>query len=64
MDIALDIGLIKPINPEKGIKVYSEGDAFQAIVRLYRTASEDVDKSLKFFADLVTIEEVPEGDGC
>ena len=63
MDVALDIGLLKPVNTNDGIEVTCGGESFRAIVRLYCMASEDVDKSLKFFADLVTVEEVHEGDG-
>ena len=63
MDVALDIGLLKPVNTNDGIEVTCGEESFRAIVRLYCMASEDVDKSLKFFADLVTVEEVHEGDG-
>jgi hypothetical protein len=61
MDVALDLGLLKPSNPSEGIEVTCGEGSFRAIVRLYCMASEDVDKSLKFFANLVTAEETIEG---
>ena len=56
MDMALDIGYIKPTNTSEGIKVTCEGETVQAIVRLYHTASEDTTTSLEYFLNLITSE--------
>ena len=56
MDIAVDIGYLKPITVFDGIKVVSKNErkSFEAIVRLYTPAMEDVSKSLKCFLRLIT----------
>ena len=53
MDIALDIGLIKPINAIEGLEVNYKTGRIRGIIRLYCLASEDVDKSLNFFNELI-----------
>lgn len=53
MDIALDIGLIKPINAIEGLEVNYKTGGIRGIIRLYCLASEDVDKSLNFFNELI-----------
>jgi len=57
MDIALDIGLIKPDIPPKGIKIKHNNEEFLGLTRMYCTSSEDIDKSVEFFFDLISISE-------
>jgi len=56
MDVALDVGYLKPLplTNFKGIKIFSDGQPYNAIVRLYTTASEDVGDSLECFLNLIT----------
>ncbi|MFX0092065.1 MAG: hypothetical protein ACFFBD_09920 [Candidatus Hodarchaeota archaeon] len=56
MDVALDIGLLKPFIPPKGIEVKCREKSYRAIVRLYRVVGENVEKSLKFFESLISEE--------
>jgi len=58
MDIALDIGLIKPETPLKGINLTKDDKSFIGITRVYCTAGENIDKSMNFFFDLAVKEKV------
>lgn len=49
MDIALDIGLLKPTITYKGVDINYKNSSIRGVARLYCLGSEDVDKSLKFF---------------
>ena len=54
MDVALDVGYLKPVMPFEGMKVFCEHKIYRIIVRLYNTASEDVSKSLGGFLRAIT----------
>ena len=57
IDIALDIGEIKPIVPPLGIKVSYQGKEMLGITRLYCTASENIDRSMAFLSRILTRKE-------
>ncbi len=56
MDVALDVGLLKPINITKGLLISSEMREFPAIVRLYSPSSENLRKDLRCLREIVAVE--------
>lgn len=53
MDIALDIGSLKPVTPYDGINVVSENKSYEAIVRLYKLTGEETRDSMLCFLKLI-----------
>jgi len=53
MDIALDIGSLKPVTTYAGLEVISEGKSYNAVVRLYRLTGEETRYSILSFLALM-----------